>query len=273
MHPSIPACIASLPGSRRAALRAFGALLLAAVAVVAGPSVSRASDSGADERSSVESEIEGNATFESAAPAGEYPMRKSAGFSMDAAVTRGWWAELGQRYESTSSFWTTARLAYGWRSWEFGGEIDPQSSAGFDVDDFGLWAKYAGWKVGAATVGAGARIDIPVEFDDADFAPFGTMSLPVEEWDLRASLGYVIPRHFVYNAACLRPLGERADFRAEMFGEFDDTFGWGNVRMLPGVDIHFVRGAWRISTRLSAGMEVHPDTRAIVALSFVLSEI
>lgn len=270
MHQPTPPRTAHDRRSPAAAPRVHATLLLAAALAVL-PAAARASGSGeeAAQLSAVEAPT-GEAPGAADAPSPDRRPRELVGFATDAAVARGLWVSLGETYlQDGTLFVTSATAAYGWRAWEFGGEISVNSSGG--VGDMNLWAKYVGWKLGPADVGAGMLASVPTGSGDFEAAPFATGSLPLGPWDLRSSLGYVIAEDFFYDLACLRPIGERIDVRAELSGSFGRQFDWADARFLPGVDVHFVRGDWRILVRLSAGAELHPDPGAIVGLGLVLT--
>jgi hypothetical protein len=195
--------------------------------------------------------------------------REFAGFITDAAVARGLWAEVGEIHPYDSTFHTMARLAYGWQAFEFGAGTSISESGSFHRLD--LWAKYVGWKLGPVDLGAGMQTQ--VLHGTPDFAPFVTANLTLGDWDLRSSLSYEITDDMFYNAACLRPVGEHVDLRAELSGRLGVKSDYFPVQLLPGADVHFDFGGWRLLTRLSAGAYLHPVNDFVAGLSFALTQI
>ena len=59
------------------------------------------------------------------------------------------------------------------------------------------------------------------------------------------------------------------------YREFLDQHGFDQhfVQLLPGFDVHFVVGDWRILARLSAGARLYPSPDVVGGVSFALTEI
>ena len=114
-------------------------------------------------------------------------------------------------------------------------------------------------------MGTGLVLGIPTESgDDLDGAPFVSGNLPVGEWSLRSSFGYVIKNDFFYEAACLRPVGDWGDFRTEFTGGFNDSFNGHHFELLPGFDFHFAHDAG-VALAGAATKELAVDAARLVA--------
>lgn len=256
-----PSCMTCLPSRRTA--RPCSALFLAAILALSPTAVNA---SGPDPVAEPPSTADGVAPLD--AVAGTRRPREFVGFITDAAVARGLWAEVGEIHPYDGRFDTMLRLAYGWRAFEFGTGTQIRESGSFDRLDF--WGKYVGWKLGPVDVGAGMQTQ--VLHGTPDFAPFVTANLSIGEWDLRSSLGYEITDDMFYNAACLRPVGEHVDLRAELSGGLGVESDSFPVQLLPGADVHFAFGRWRLVTRFSVGAYLHPSNDFVAGLSFALTQ-
>jgi hypothetical protein len=260
MHEPDASCSTRLPCPRD--VRPYLALLLAVI-IATSPAAGNAS--GPIPNAEPASSAEDAAPLDAAADT--HRPREFAGFITDAAVARGLWAEVGELHPYDSTFDTLARFAYGWSALEFGAGTAISDSGNFRRLDF--WAKYVGWKLGPVDLGAGLQTQ--VLHGTPDFTPFATANLSLGDWDLRSSLGYEITGDMFYNAACLRPVGDHVDLRAELYGRIGIESESETVQLLPGADLHFDIGSWRFITRMSAGAYLHPVTDFIAGLSFVLT--